>query len=140
MGQPVGTSWSLWAAHPKAARMGLPCQARVVTWDALTSREADRIVELLEQNLREEPDRESNLRLWVQGVRRATTPPSVERVIERVTYWRANSDSLDAVFYLYVMHALLCIEGFVTARDAVTRFIEESRQKARIRRNRTASS
>ena len=109
-------------------------------WDGLTSREADRIVELLEQNLREEPHRESNLRLWVQGVRRATTPPSVERVIERVTYWRTNSDSLDAVFYLYVMHALLCIEGFVTARDAVTRFVEESRQKARVRRNRTKSS
>ncbi len=110
------------------------------TWDGLTNREADRIVELLEQNIREEPDRESNLRLWVQGVRRATTPPSIERVIERVTYWRANSDSLDAVFYLYVMHALLCFEGFVTARDAVARFIEESRQKARIRRNRTVSS
>ena len=109
-------------------------------WDRLTNREADRIVELLEQNLREEPDRESNLRLWVQAVRRATTPPSVERVIERVTYWRANSDSLDAVFYLYVMHALLCIDGLVTARDAVTRFVEESRQKGRFRRNRTASS
>ncbi len=50
-------------------------------WDELSAREADRIVELLEQNVREEPERESNLRLWVQAVRRATTAPSVERVI-----------------------------------------------------------
>jgi hypothetical protein len=72
------------------------------SWYGLESREIDRIVELLEQNLREEPQLDVNLRLWVQAVRRARNAPTTEAVIEKVGYWRTNANSLDAVFYSYV--------------------------------------
>lgn len=61
------------------------------------------------------------------------------RSIERVGYWRANADSLEACFYLYVLYALRALEGSVLARDNAIRFIEECRTRARSRRNRKKS-
>lgn len=109
------------------------------SWDAIPGREVGRIVSLLEENLREEPHSDTNLRLWVQAVRRSPHPPNIEAVIERVGYWRASGGSLDASFYLYVLYALQAIEGSSLARDATSRFVEECRMKARFRRNRTKS-
>jgi tetratricopeptide (TPR) repeat protein len=108
-------------------------------WDRLDSREVDKIVTLLEDNIQEDPANEKDLRLWVQAVRRSTHPPSLESVIERLGYWRANSGALDAIYYLYVCNALLAIEGSALAREDAIRYIEECRQIARSRRNRTKS-
>jgi hypothetical protein len=97
------------------------------------------MVDLLDSNLREEPNDDTNLRLWVQAVRRASHPPSIEAVIERVGYWRASGGSLDASFYLYILYALQAFDGSSLARDSSIRFMEECRTKARFRRNRTKS-
>jgi tetratricopeptide (TPR) repeat protein len=109
------------------------------SWYGLEAKEIDRIVELLEQNLREEPQLDTNLRLWVQAVRRAKNAPTTEAVIERVGYWRSNANSLDSVFYLYVFYTLQSIEGSALALDQASRFIEECRNRTRFNRNRTKS-
>lgn len=109
------------------------------SWDLIPPKEVDRIVSLLEDNLQEEPDSDTNLRLWVQAVRRATYPPTIEAVIERVGYWRARTDSLESSFYLYIFYALQAIDGSSLARDSAIRFLDECRAKARFRRNRTKS-
>jgi tetratricopeptide (TPR) repeat protein len=109
------------------------------SWDGVPTREVDRIVSLLQDNLQEEPHSDTNLRLWVQAVRRSTHPPTIEAVIERVGYWRTNADSLEACFYLYVFYVLAALDGSVLARDNAMRFIDESRTRARFRRNRTKS-
>ena len=79
------------------------------------------------------------MRLWVQAVRRASHPPSIEAISERVGYWRASGGSLDASFYLYILYALQTIDGSSLARDPAIRFMDECRTKARFRRNRTKS-
>jgi tetratricopeptide (TPR) repeat protein len=109
------------------------------SWNAINNKEADRIVILLEDNLREEPNSDSNLRLWVQAVRRATHPPTLDAVIEKLAYWRAASNSVDASFYLYVMYALQAIDGSVLARESVRQWLDESRTKSRTLRTRTKS-
>ncbi len=109
------------------------------SWDALEPQEVVRIVNLLERNLQEEPNSDQNLRFWVQAVRRLKQPPSIEAVIERVSYWKANSNTLDPVYYLYVFNVLQVLEGSVWAREDARRYIEECRQMARFRRNRTKS-
>jgi tetratricopeptide (TPR) repeat protein len=109
------------------------------SWDALEAREVERIVGLLENNLQEEPNSDKNLRLWVQAVRRQRQPPSIEAVIERVTYWKVTSGGLDPVYYLYVFNVLQVLEGSVWAREDAKRYIDECRQLARFRRNRTKS-
>lgn len=109
------------------------------SWNAINNKEADRIVGLLEDNLREEPNSDSNLRLWVQGVRRATQPPTLDAVVEKLAYWRASSKSVDAAFYLYVMYALQALDGSVLARESARQWLEESRAKSRTLRTRATS-
>lgn len=109
------------------------------SWDAIPRKEVDRIVSLLEDNLQEEPNSDTNLRLWVQAIRRSSYPLSIEAIIERVGHWRASSNSLDASYYLYVFYALQAIEGSTLGRDSAVRFLDECKTKARFRRNRTKS-
>jgi len=63
----------------------------------------------------------------------------LDTIIEKVSYWRANSDSLEAVYYLYVLYSIQAMEGSVVARDFALRFREDCRARARLRRNRTKS-
>lgn len=108
-------------------------------WDKLAEKDVQRAVRLLEENLQEEPNDERNLRLWLRGIRQLTTPPSLEAIIEKVAYWRANSESLEPVYYLYVLYGVKALDGYVLARDEAERVLEECRSRARFRRNRTRS-
>jgi tetratricopeptide (TPR) repeat protein len=109
------------------------------SWDALSPGEAKHAVELLEQNLREEPNEERNLRLWLQAVRRLATPPSLEAVLEKIAYWSANTGSIESAYYLYVLNALLVLEGSTIATNAALGALDKCRTLARFRRNRTRS-
>ena len=109
-------------------------------WDSVPAAEVDRMVSLLEQNIRVEPDRDTNLRLWVRAVRRSSVPPSIEAVIERIMYWRLNAiNALEAVFYLNAFHVLQALEGSLLARESALRLLQESQALSRLRRNRTNS-
>ena len=108
-------------------------------WDHLDVREIARIVELLDQNLIEEPNDRRNLRLWMQAVRRAQPPVALDQVIERISYWKANSPEIDPVYYLYVLYALKVMDGYVLAIDSLKHNLDECRRRARLRPNRTGS-
>jgi tetratricopeptide (TPR) repeat protein len=108
-------------------------------WDKMQSKNLHRTLELLEQNLQEEPADDRNIRLWIQGARFLPSPPTVEIAAERVAYWRSNGDSLDAIYYIYVLHSIQGIAGSRLAADRATRALEECRDRARFRRDRTRS-
>ena len=108
-------------------------------WDDLSERELERAEVLLEANLNEEPNNDRDMRMWIQAVRRVPRPPSIESVIEKVAYWQANTGSIDATYYLYVLNAVLALEGSLLARDSVMQHLEECRNRVRLRRNRTKS-
>src|SRR2546425_12074493 len=75
-------------------------------WDKMQPNRLQRAVELLEENLQEEPADDRNIRLWIQGARFLPNPPTIEVAAERVAYWRANGDSTEATYYSYVLQAL----------------------------------
>jgi tetratricopeptide (TPR) repeat protein len=108
-------------------------------WDNLAPVEIERTVCLLEDNLKEDRNVERDLRLWIQAIRRMKTPPSIETIIEKVAYWKSVSDSLDATYYLYVIHTLQAMAGSVLSRDTALRGILECRTRARFRLDRTKS-
>jgi len=108
-------------------------------WDKLPGKNLQRALELLEQNVQEEPADDRNIRLWIQGARFLANPPSVKLAAERVAYWRSNGDSLDAVYYIYVLHSLQAIAGSTLAGDRALRALEECRNRARFRRDSTRS-
>jgi tetratricopeptide (TPR) repeat protein len=108
-------------------------------WDKMPTKHLIRTLELLEHNLQEEPADDRNIRLWVQGARFHPTPPTLETAAERISYWRMNGDSLDAIYYTYILHSVQAIAGSTLAGDKAMRALEECRNRARNRRDRTRS-
>ena len=109
------------------------------SWSALPQREIIRANELLERNLDQEPYNDRDMRMWIQSVRHLLTAPSIESVVEKVAYWQANSGSIESTYYLYVLNAILAMEGSVFAADSARQYLDECRSRARLRRNRTKS-
>ena len=108
-------------------------------WDRLNSKEADRIRRLLEDNLEEEINDSTSLRLWLRAIRQFPSPPSLDSIIERVGYWKANTGSLDAAYYLYVLHMLHALDGSLQGLADAERALDECRRLAQFRRDRTRS-
>jgi tetratricopeptide (TPR) repeat protein len=108
-------------------------------WDSLEGPEVGRITALLRDNLDEDPNDATSLRLWLRAIRHLEKSPSLDSVIERVSYWKANTNTLDAAFYLYVLNALKVLGGSKQAELDMTRALEECRNLARFRRDRSIS-
>lgn len=108
-------------------------------WHSLTRKETDRVRQLLEENLEEEINDSSSLRLWLRAIRQSQTPPSLDAIIEKVGYWKVNTGALDAVYYLYVLHTIRALEGSSQSAADAARALEECRALARFRRDRTRS-
>ena len=85
---------------------------------------------LLEANLLEEPKRDSNLRLWFQGVRYSHSY-TVDEIIEKLSYWWANSGALEPAFYLGIMYVLQTIDGSTLSAQKAKYFIEQSSRLVR---------
>jgi hypothetical protein len=109
------------------------------SWSKLKAKEIRRSVDLLEQNLQEDPYNDKDLRLWIQAIRYSHEAENINSIIERVAYWKSNAGTLDATYYLYVLHALLAFQGSSLNRDDAEAFMGECRQMARRRRNRRKS-
>ena len=108
-------------------------------WTALRSSERSRVRRLLEENLQEDPNDSTSLRLWLRAVRLAPATASLDHVIERVTYWKANTNSRDAAYYLYVLHMLRALDGSIQGAADAERALDECRGLTRFRRDRTRS-
>jgi tetratricopeptide (TPR) repeat protein len=108
-------------------------------WSQMRRKDAERCKELLRANVEESSADSSSMLLWLRAVRYGDHPPSLNALIERVSYWRANIGSADATYYLYVLHTLAAAEGSVVSRDDAERALEECRRLARSRRNRSWS-
>ena len=112
---------------------------RAKTWGLMSHRFRDRCIRLLQDNLDQEPYNARDLRLWLHAVRYASRSPSIESLIEKVFYWKANSNALDATYYLYVLYWLQAFEGLTNERVYAERFIRESLNLSQNRRNRFVS-
>jgi hypothetical protein len=71
--------------------------------------------------------------------RRTRFAKAARQTLGRFAYWRSNGDSLDAVYYVYVLRSLQAIAGSTLAADRAMRALEECRNRARFRRDRTRS-
>lgn len=108
-------------------------------WEGLSSRHLNRALSLLEENIEQEPNDDRNVRLWLQGARFLTPPPSLAVAADRVATWRLRGDSLDAIYYLYVLKVLEALDGSAIAAADALRNIEVCRGRAGYRRDRMRS-
>lgn len=108
-------------------------------WGNLLPKNLRRSLALLEENIQQEPNEDRNIRLWLQGARFLSPPPSLAMTSDRVATWRTRGDSLDAIYYLYVLKVLEALDGSAIAANDFQRNLEICRAKAGFRRDRTRS-
>jgi len=106
-------------------------------WQRLAPKHLQRSLDLLEANIRQEPNDDRNIRLWLQGARFLAQPPSLSLAADRVATWRMRGDSLDALYYLYILKVLEALEGSAIAANDAQNNIELCRARAGFRRDRT---
>lgn len=107
-------------------------------WTLLPQREVDRIVDLMEENMREEPFSDNNIRIWFNAFR-LSSRQNIDVALDRLATWRSRGDSLESYYYSYILHVLKAIDGSMIERERSLDLIEQCRTKARNVRNRTRS-
>jgi tetratricopeptide (TPR) repeat protein len=100
------------------------------SWDEVSQSDLQKIANLMEDNIVDEPENDHNIRLWFNAVRRLPTL-NIDLAIERLNYWYLRSRSLDSIYFLYVLYALKAIEGSDSAAVKASTLIKELTQRSR---------
>jgi hypothetical protein len=108
-------------------------------WRKIPEKNIIRIVQLLEENLRDGKYSPSDIRQWWQAVRYLNKPPSQDRVFELLSYWRESALTLDALYCSYVAYAVDVLGGIGSALPAMAKFQSECAVLARGHGHRTWS-
>ena len=98
-------------------------------WEGIPERQLSRIVELASSNIKEEPESDYNLRLWLRAIR-TENAISVDRVAEQLAYKILQKPSVDTKYYLYITKFLQLEAGDFAAASVIPPLIYECRQMA----------
>lgn len=90
---------------------------------------ARRVVELMQQNLQENPRSGHDMRNWFRAFRLLPEFTLLE-AIERMTHWSLMSDSVDALYYLYILHFMGARRGIHRSVIKAKQYVELSKQSA----------
>lgn len=101
-------------------------------WRALSAKDVNRVVSLLDENLSNDGYSSSDALAWWRAVRFKEPALAGERVKEILAYWRSSNDCLDAEYCSYVAYALDVLEG---AAASVGEAVKHARRSAELARN-----
>lgn len=87
------------------------------------------ILSLMEQNIENEPDNEKNFYLWFQAARYSKV--SLDDAIGKLSKWKANSTSVDAIFYFYVLKVFRSLQGYSDSTVDAYNLIKECKAKGK---------
>ena len=88
-----------------------------------------RIVELMQENLADDPTNSHDMRNWFRAFRMLPEFTLTE-AIERMTQWSLMSDSIDALYYLYILHFMSARRGIHRSISEARRYVELCKQRA----------
>ena len=107
-------------------------------WARLTQRELNRVAQLAQENLEEQPHSDQNLRIWFRAVRALGDLP-LGHIAEQLTYKRVMHPTIDTLYYLYIVKFLQADTGGGQATDDAMRTIGECARQAANLPHRTRS-
>lgn len=87
------------------------------------------ILSLMEQNIENEPDNEKNFYLWFQAARYSKV--TIDDALSKLSKWKANSTSIDAIYYFYILKVFRALQGYTDATIDAFNLINECRAKGR---------
>lgn len=92
-----------------------------------------KVLSLLEENLEIEPDNKSNYYLYFHVARLSRN--SIGDTITKLMRWKANSNSLESLFYLYILQVIRAFDGFTDSYISATKLIEECKARSGGKKN-----
>jgi tetratricopeptide (TPR) repeat protein len=98
-------------------------------FDRIDKGTARRIVEMMLENLAENPGSGSDMRLWLRAFR-MLPEFTLSEALERVGTWAVLSDNIDAYYYLYILHYVHLTRGAHASLLEVRKNIEICRRSA----------
>lgn len=100
------------------------------------------IAELMRENITEEPENESNIRIWFKAIlHQKTEDPrdTLRQAVQLLNQWISNDDkNLEAHFYRFVLTFIEAIEGITGAESRLQKYQSRMKELAKDRPNRTA--
>ena len=108
-------------------------------WRALSPKDVNRVVALLDENLSLDGYSASDALAWWRAVRLKNPPVSHERVKEVLAYWRESHPCLDAEYCSFVAYSLDVLGGLPAAAADADKHARKSAEMARNEGTRTRS-
>jgi len=108
-------------------------------WRGLDEKDIDRILTLMEENISSDPGDSRNVFLWFKAAR-CSSKISIPDAIEKLSRWRTINGSIDASFYLSILHSIQAIGGNSISRIRAEELLSETSHKSRMFTNRGYSS
>jgi tetratricopeptide (TPR) repeat protein len=88
-----------------------------------------RVVELMEENLADNPSSGHDIRIWFRAYR-MLPDFTLTRALEQMTEWHLASDDIDAKYYLYILNFIAARENFPRSAQKAQQYIELCRRQA----------
>lgn len=101
---------------------------RAGDWAQLGAGDRDRVLTLLEENLRDDPTDSSSLRDWLRAARSGGA--SLDRASELVSYWALQTPSRDSLYYDYVVAVLQVMSGRESSWREASRKMQRCKERA----------
>ncbi len=98
-------------------------------WAKVPVPQLQRVVDMMRENLKIDPGNERDLRMWFQAYRRLPEFSFLD-AMGRLETWAARSGSLDAYYYLYILHFLRWNQGIEASEIATLDLLSICRSKA----------
>ena len=107
-------------------------------WARLRPNELERIAQLAQENLEEQPSSDQNLRIWFRAVREVGELP-LGHIAEQLAYKRLLNPTIDTLYYLYIVKFLQDDAGVGRAASEAIEMIAECERQTANLPNRTRS-
>jgi hypothetical protein len=97
---------------------------------ALNSKLLRRVRDMMDDNLSEDPANSADLRMWFHAARRLEEF-SLIGALDRLSTWaQAERNSIDAHYYLYILHFIRYRQGLAADHHEVLRYVEQCKALA----------
>lgn len=99
-------------------------------WSQVSEEQARTITEMTEATVDSGRATDADLRLWFQSYRRLPEY-SETRAMERLAWFASERNSLDANYYLYILHFLIWYRGDAQDEERIRYYLEECKRLSR---------
>lgn len=92
----------------------------------LDSKLNKKLLDMMEQNIEEDPTNQRNYSIWFTCARYSTLP--LDEVLEKVDTWKSLNPWVDTIYYCYVLNIVKALNGSSESAAKANRLIEECRK------------